>query len=163
MTDLTHRFIETNGIRMHVVEKGTGPLVVLCHGFPHLWFSWRHQIPVIVKAGWRVVALDMRGYGRTDSPEEIEKYTLLHLGGDMVGLLDGLGAETAAIAGHDWGAPVAWHAGLLRPDRFSRRHWAQRAILAAWFVASNNRYATDRGYDILPALQSVARRGRGRL
>ena len=118
MSELRHRTIETNGIRMHVAEQGTGPLVVLCHGFPESWYSWRHQLPALAEAGFHAVAPDMRGYGQTDRPEAIDQYTLLHLIGDMVGLLDALGAEQAVIAGHDWGAPVAWHAALLRPDRF---------------------------------------------
>ncbi len=114
----THRIIETNGIRMHVAEQGEGPLVLLCHGFPELWYSWRHQLPALAAAGFQAVAPDMRGYGQTDRPEAIDQYSLLQLVGDMVGLLDALGHETAVIAGHDWGAPVAWHAALLRPDRF---------------------------------------------
>lgn len=118
MNSVKHRTVETNGIRMHVAEQGAGSLVVLCHGFPESWYSWRHQLPALAEAGFHAVAPDMRGYGQTDRPEEIEKYTLLHLVGDMVGLLDALGAESAVIAGHDWGAPVAWHAALLRPDRF---------------------------------------------
>ncbi|HEX3349559.1 MAG TPA: alpha/beta hydrolase [Acetobacteraceae bacterium] len=118
MPSIQHRTIETNGIRMHVAECGTGPLVILCHGFPESWYSWRHQLRALGDAGFRAVAPDMRGYGETDRPEPIDSYTLLHLVGDMVGLLDALGAEHAAIAGHDWGAPVAWHAALLRPDRF---------------------------------------------
>jgi len=113
-----HRTVETNGIRMHVAEAGAGPLVVLCHGFPESWYSWRHQLVALAAAGFHAVAPDMRGYGQTDRPEEIDRYTLLHLVGDMVGLLDAVGAESAVIAGHDWGAPVAWHAALLRPDRF---------------------------------------------
>jgi pimeloyl-ACP methyl ester carboxylesterase len=92
--------------------------VVLCHGFPESWYSWRHQLYALAEAGFHVVAPDMRGYGLTERPEEIDRYTLLHLVGDMVGLLDALGEERAVIAGHDWGAPVAWHAALLRPDRF---------------------------------------------
>src|SRR6516165_5556567 len=118
MTELCHRTIETNGIRMHLAEQGTGPLVVLCHGFPESWYSWRHQLSALAAAGFHAVAPDMRGYGQTDRPEAIDQYTLLHLVGDMVGLLDAIGQETAVIAGHDWGAPVAWHAALLRPDRF---------------------------------------------
>jgi pimeloyl-ACP methyl ester carboxylesterase len=118
MTGLGHRVVETNGIRMHIAEQGAGPLVLLCHGFPESWYSWRHQLQALADGGFRAVAPDMRGYGRTDRPEAIESYTLLHLVGDMVGLLDALGADTAVIAGHDWGAPVAWHAALLRPDRF---------------------------------------------
>ena len=117
-TAVTHRTVETNGIRMHLAEAGTGPLVVLCHGFPELWYSWRHQLAALAEAGFHAVAPDMRGYGQTERPEAIDQYTILHLVGDMVGLLDALGAEQAVIAGHDWGAPVAWHAAQLRPDRF---------------------------------------------
>ena len=120
---VTHRFVEANGIRMHIAEQGEGPLVLLCHGFPESWYSWRHQLAALAGAGFRAVAPDMRGYGQTERPDEIGKYTLLHLVGDMVGLLDALEAPTAVIAGHDWGAPVAWHAALLRPERF-------RAVMA---------------------------------
>ena len=122
-TEPTHRTVETNGIRMHLAEAGEGPLVMLCHGFPELWYSWRHQFAALAEAGFRVVAPDMRGYGRTDAPEAIDQYTLFHLVGDMVGLLDALGVEQAVIGGHDWGAAVAWHAAQLRPDRF-------RAVIA---------------------------------
>src|SRR5437773_10567327 len=82
MTEIGHRFIETNGIRMHVAEAGAGPLVVLCHGFPESWYSWRHQLPALAEAGFHAVAPDMRGYGRTDRPEAIDEYTLFHLVGD---------------------------------------------------------------------------------
>jgi pimeloyl-ACP methyl ester carboxylesterase len=115
---IQHRTIETNGIRMHLAEAGSGPLVVLCHGFPESWYSWRHQLPALAAAGFHAVAPDMRGYGATEAPDGIDRYTLLHLVGDVVGVLDAVGAETAVIVGHDWGAPVAWHAALLRPDRF---------------------------------------------
>lgn len=118
MHEVNHRFVETNGIRMHVAECGAGPKVILCHGFPESWYSWRHQLRALAEAGFHAVAPDMRGYGQTDCPAAIELYTLLHLVGDVLGLLDALGAETATIIGHDWGAPVAWHAALLRPDRF---------------------------------------------
>ena len=118
MTQISHRTVEANGIRIHLAEQGTGPLVLLCHGFPESWYSWRHQLPALAEAGFHAVAPDMRGYGGTDRPEAIDQYTLFHLVGDMVGVLDVLGAEQAVIAGHDWGAPVAWHAALLRPDRF---------------------------------------------
>jgi pimeloyl-ACP methyl ester carboxylesterase len=103
---------------MHVAEAGAGPLVLLCHGFPESWYSWRHQLGALAEAGFHAVAPDMRGYGRSDCPQAIDQYTLLHLVGDMVGLVEALGAERAVIAGHDWGAPVAWHAALLRPDLF---------------------------------------------
>ncbi len=118
MSQVQHRVVETNGIRLHIAEQGTGPLIILCHGFPECWYSWRHQLPALADAGFHAVAPDMRGYGQSDAPDEIDRYTLFHLVGDMVGLLDALGAESAVIAGHDWGAPVAWHAALLRPDRF---------------------------------------------
>jgi pimeloyl-ACP methyl ester carboxylesterase len=118
MNGLTHRTIETNGIRMHLAEQGEGPLVLLCHGFPESWYSWRHQLPALAEAGFHAVAPDMRGYGQTDQPSEIDQYTLLHLVGDMVGLLDAVGAEQAVIVGHDWGAPVAWLAAQVRSDRF---------------------------------------------
>ena len=120
---ISHRFVETNGIRLHLAECGTGPLVILCHGFPETWYSWRHQLAALAAAGFHAVAPDMRGYGQSAAPPEIERYTLLHLVGDLTGLLEALQADTAVIGGHDWGAPVAWHAALLRPDRF-------RAVIA---------------------------------
>ena len=118
MSELKHRFVDTNGIKMHIAEQGEGPLVVLCHGWPESWYSWRHQIPALAAAGFHVVAPDQRGYGQTDKPEPIDAYNILQLTGDIVGLVNALGAETAIIAGHDWGAPVAWTSALLRPDIF---------------------------------------------
>lgn len=118
MNEVTHRVVETNGIRLHLAEQGAGPLVLLCHGFPESWYSWRHQLGALAAAGYHAVAPDMRGYGQSDCPAELERYTLFHLVGDMVGVLDALNVERAVIAGHDWGAPVAWWAALLRPDRF---------------------------------------------
>src|SRR5271167_3917833 len=118
MTEVTHRTVETNGISMHLAEAGAVPLIVLCHGFPESWYSWRHQLAAFAEAGFHAVAPDMRGYGQTERPEAIDQYTLFHMIGDMVGLIDALGAEQAVIAGHDRGAPVAWHAALMRPDRF---------------------------------------------
>jgi epoxide hydrolase A/B len=117
MAEVIHRFVETNGIRMHLAEQGDGPLVVLCHGFPESWYSWRHQLPALAAAGYRAVAPDQRGYGQTDRPAEVERYTQLHLIGDLIGLLDALGAERAVLVGHDWGGPVVWNTALLRPDR----------------------------------------------
>jgi pimeloyl-ACP methyl ester carboxylesterase len=104
---------------MHLAEQGDGPLVVLCHGFPELWYSWRHQLTALAEAGYHAVAPDQRGYGQTDRPEAIEAYHVFELTGDMVGLVDALGQERAVIVGHDWGAAVAWHCALLRPDLFS--------------------------------------------
>jgi pimeloyl-ACP methyl ester carboxylesterase len=103
---------------MHIAEQGRGPLVLLCHGFPELWYSWRHQLPALVAAEYHVVAPDQRGYGQTERPDAIDVYSLFHLTGDMVGLVQALGEERAVIIGHDWGAPVAWCCALLRPDIF---------------------------------------------
>ncbi|MCZ6887627.1 MAG: alpha/beta hydrolase [Gammaproteobacteria bacterium] len=118
MSDITHRTVETNGLNMHIAEAGEGPLVVLCHGFPESWYSWRHQLPALAEAGYHVVAPDQRGYGETDAPQAVEAYTVLHLVGDIVGLVQALGEQQAVIVGHDWGSPVAWNAALMRPDIF---------------------------------------------
>jgi pimeloyl-ACP methyl ester carboxylesterase len=114
---VAHRQIEVGGIDMHVAECGTGPLVVCCHGFPELWYSWRHQLPALADAGYRVVAPDQRGYGRTSRPEAVEDYDIAHLAGDILGLLDALGEEQAVVVGHDWGAIVAWHLAQAHPER----------------------------------------------
>lgn len=119
MSTIQHRHVGANGIRMHVAEQGEGPVVLLCHGFPETWYSWRHQLPVLAENGFRAVAPDLRGYGATGGPASADTYSLIHLVGDMVALLDALQAETAVIAGNDWGASLAWQAALLRPDRFS--------------------------------------------
>jgi pimeloyl-ACP methyl ester carboxylesterase len=118
MAALTHRMVETNGLSLHVAEQGGGPLIILCHGFPECWYSWRHQLPALAKAGFRAVAPDLRGYGRSDRPEALEKYTILQDIGDMVGLIDALGEKQAVIVGHDVGATIAWQAAALHPDRF---------------------------------------------
>lgn len=118
MSEPTQRTIESNGIRLNIAEQGKGPLVLMCHGFPESWYSWRHQINALAAADFHAVAPDMRGYGKSDAPEAIDQYTMFHLVGDMVGLLDALEAPTAVIVGHDWGATVAWQAARLRPDRF---------------------------------------------
>lgn len=115
---MNHRTIATNGLRMHVTEAGAGPLVVLCHGFPELAYSWRHQLPALAAAGFHAVAPDQRGYGKTDRPEPIEAYHLLNLTADIVGLVQALGHDQAVVVGHDWGSPVAWTCALLRPDVF---------------------------------------------
>ena len=109
---------EVNGIRMRVATQGSGPLVIFCHGWPESWYSWRHQLAAVAAAGFRAVAPDMRGYGGTDAPEDPTQYTLLHLVGDTVDLVRVLGEKQAVIVGHDWGAPVAWNAALMRPDLF---------------------------------------------
>ena len=118
MAELKTTSFVTNGIRMQVREAGTGPLVLLCHGFPELSYSWRHQLHALAEAGYRAVAPDQRGYGGTDHPTDPETYTLCHLAGDIVGLVHALGEERAAIIGHDWGSAVASTCALLRPDIF---------------------------------------------
>jgi pimeloyl-ACP methyl ester carboxylesterase len=116
--DVHHRFVQVNGIKMHIAEQGEGPLVVLVHGFPELWYSWRHVLPALAAAGYHAVAPDMRGYGQTDAPPNIDDYTQLQSVGDIVGVVHALGHEQAVIAGHDWGAPVAYNAANLRSDMF---------------------------------------------
>jgi pimeloyl-ACP methyl ester carboxylesterase len=111
--------ITANGIDMFLTEQGSGPLVLLCHGWPELSHSWRHQLPALAAAGYHVVAPDMRGFGRTSAPPDIESYSIFHLVGDMVALVAALGETRAVIVGHDWGAPVAWHAAMFRPDIFT--------------------------------------------
>ena len=113
----TQRIVEANDIRINIAEQGTGPLVVLCHGFPECWYSWRHQIPALAAAGFHAVAPDMRGYGKSDRPGAIDQYTIFHLVGDLVGVLDVLEAKTAVVVGHDVGASLAWQAAQMRPDR----------------------------------------------
>jgi len=115
----TSRTIPVNGIDMFVSEQGSGPLVLLCHGWPELSDSWRHQLPALADAGYRAVAPDMRGFGRTSAPDSVEAYSIFHTVGDMVALVAALGETRAVIVGHDWGAPVAWHAALFRPDIFT--------------------------------------------
>ena len=110
--------LKTATLTQQVIEAGSGPLVLLIHGFPELSISWRAQIQAMAQAGYRVVAPDMRGYGGTLGPQRTEDHTLLHLVGDMVALVQALGETQAVVVGHDWGAPVAWHCALLRPDIF---------------------------------------------
>jgi epoxide hydrolase A/B len=105
------------GIELNVYEAGSGPAVVLCHGFPELAFSWRHQIPALAEAGYRVIAPDMRGYGRSSAPPAVEAYDVLALTGDMSGLLDALGEQDAVFVGHDWGAFLAWQMAWIHPQR----------------------------------------------
>ncbi len=112
------RFIETNGVRLHVDEEGSGPLVLLCHGWPETAYSWRHQIAALAAAGYRVVAPDQRGYGASDAPEAVEAYDIAQFTADLAGLVTAFGAERAVVIGHDWGSNVAAHAALLRPDIF---------------------------------------------
>jgi pimeloyl-ACP methyl ester carboxylesterase len=116
---IAHRHVTVNGLDLHLAEAGPadGPVVLLLHGFPECWYSWRHQLVALSAAGFHVVAPDQRGYGRSAAPSAVEDYSILHLAGDAVGVLDAVGARRAVVVGHDWGAPVAWHTALLRPDR----------------------------------------------
>ena len=114
---VSHRVVDVGGLPMHIAEAGQGPLILLLHGFPECWYSWRHQLTALAAAGWHAVAPDQRGYCSTGGPDDAGQYTMLHLAGDVIGLMDALGAEHAVVAGHDWGAPVAWNTALLRPDR----------------------------------------------
>ncbi|KAK9933826.1 hypothetical protein M0R45_021001 [Rubus argutus] len=119
MEGIEHKTIKINGINMHVAEKGQGPVVLLLHGFPELWYSWRHQIQALASLGYRAVAPDLRGFGDTDAPVDPSSYTCLHLVGDLVALLDAVSTdqEKVFVVGHDWGALIAWYFCLFRPDR----------------------------------------------
>src|SRR5262249_10202657 len=117
-TTLSHRFVTANGIRHHLVEQGTGPLILLLHGWPETWYSWRHQLPALAEAGYRAVAPDVCGYGQTDAPADIARYRMRELVADAAGIVEALGEREAVVVGHDWGAGIAWHSGFLRPDRF---------------------------------------------
>ena len=118
MADITHRMVKTNGINIHIAEQGEGPAVLLLHGFPESWYSWRHQLPALAEAGYHAIAPDVRGYGQSDAPEAVEAYSMKQLTADAAGILDALDVESAVVVGHDWGAPMAWNSAFLYPDRF---------------------------------------------
>ena len=120
VAELEDRFVVVDGVRLHYVEAGEGPLVVLLHGFPEFWWSWRKQIPALVDAGFRVVAVDQRGYGLSDRPPSWRDYRFERLGADVDGLIAALGEERAHVVGHDWGAAAAWSAASLHPARIER-------------------------------------------
>jgi pimeloyl-ACP methyl ester carboxylesterase len=111
------RRIVANGIELNVLDEGEGPPVVLCHGFPELAFSWRHQVPALTGSGFRVLAPDLRGFGRSSTPAEVESYDVVSLCADVCGMLDELGEESAIVVGHDWGASLAWQLAVLHPAR----------------------------------------------
>ena len=121
MAEVTHEQIPANGIELHVAVAGPadGTPVVFCHGFPELWYSWRHQLSALGDAGFRALAPDLRGYGGSSAPHEVADYGSDKLTGDLCGLLDHYGYETAAFSGHDWGAMVVWEMGRLHADRTS--------------------------------------------
>lgn len=116
MEGIEHRTVSVNGINLHIAEKGQGPVVLFIHGFPELWYSWRHQILALASLGYRAVAPDLRGYGDSDAPPSSSSYTTLHIVGDLVALLDLLGAQQVFVVGHDWGAIIGWALCLYRPD-----------------------------------------------
>jgi pimeloyl-ACP methyl ester carboxylesterase len=113
----THRESLVNGISLHWVEQGEGPLVVLLHGFPEFWYAWRHQIPALAAAGFRAVAPDLRGYNLSEKPRGVRSYRIEALLGDLAGLIAHLGEEKAHVVGHDWGGALAWYAPLFHPER----------------------------------------------
>jgi pimeloyl-ACP methyl ester carboxylesterase len=117
MVPAMRRTIEANGIELSVLEEGEGPLVVLCHGFPELAYSWRRQLPALLGAGFRVAAPDLRGFGASSAPRDADAYDVLTLCADLTGLLEALGEERAVFVGHDWGASLVWHLALLHPER----------------------------------------------
>ncbi|XP_061994405.1 uncharacterized protein LOC133712317 [Rosa rugosa] len=119
MEGVEHRTVKVNGINMHVAVKGQGPVVLLLHGFPELWYSWRHQIQTLASLGYRAIAPDLRGFGDTDAPADSSSYTCFHVVGDLVALLDAVvgDQEKVFVIGHDWGALMAWYLGLFLPDR----------------------------------------------
>ena len=114
---MSQQMVATNGIELNVLDEGSGPLIVLCHGFPELAFSWRHQVPALTSAGYRVLVPDMRGYGRSSAPAQVDAYDVVTLCGDMCGLLDWAGEQSAVFVGHDWGANVTWWMSVLHPRR----------------------------------------------
>ncbi|EPS62395.1 hypothetical protein M569_12392 [Genlisea aurea] len=138
MESIRHSTIPTNGINLHVAEIGDGPAVLFLHGFPGLWYTWRHQMLFLSSKGYRAIAPDLRGYGGSDVPPSPSSYTIFHVVGDLVGLLDGLGVDKVFLVGHDWGSIVAWYFSLFRPDRvkalvstsieFKPRHPAVRTV-----------------------------------
>jgi pimeloyl-ACP methyl ester carboxylesterase len=117
MDKIEHQTVATNGINMHIASIGTGPVILFLHGFPELWYSWRHQLLSLSSLGYRCIAPDLRGYGDTDAPKNVREYTIFHIVGDLVGLIDSLGIDKVFLVGHDWGSTVAWYFCLLRPDR----------------------------------------------
>lgn len=143
----SHATIATNGINLHYVAQGHGPLLLLLHGFPEFWYSWRHQIPEFAR-NYRVVALDLRGYNESDKPEGVEAYRMSELIADIAGVLDGLGADRCFLVGHDWGGAIAWQFAYAYPERVEKLavlnapHPAQFAVglrrpeqlLRSWYI-----------------------------
>lgn len=145
---LSHREFELGSLRIHAVEAGQGPLVILLHGFPEFWFSWRHQISALVDAGYRVVAPDLRGYNRSDKPDRVADYRVDVLAEDVARIIELCGEPAASVIGHDWGAHIAWifamtyperlrRLGILNvphPARLMRGLWSPRQLLRSWYI-----------------------------
>ena len=136
--DLKHYDVDAYDCRIHVAEIGEGPLVLLVHGFPESWYSWRFQLPALAEAGYRAAAIDVRGYGSSEAPDAIDAYRLMDLAGDCVGVVEALGESTATIVGHDWGSPIASSAAQIRPDVFTAV-----ALLSVPFSPRNRHKPTD--------------------
>ncbi|GMI84163.1 hypothetical protein like AT4G15960 [Hibiscus trionum] len=119
MEGIEHRVVKVNGINMHLAEKGEGPVILFIHGFPELWYSWRHQIVALSSMGYRAVAPDLRGYGDSDAPDSVASYTCFHIVGDLVELINVVAPDERKVfvVGHDWGALLAWYLCLFRPDK----------------------------------------------
>lgn len=113
---ITHRSVDVGDARIHWAECGAGPVALMIHGFPESWYSWRNQLPALAAAGYRAVAIDVRGYGRSSKPRAVEDYRMVRVVADVVGVIKALGSDDVTIIGHDWGAPIAWNTALLRPD-----------------------------------------------
>lgn len=122
MTEIRHRSVTANGIRIHLAEAGDAnsdkPTVLMIHGFPESWYSWRYQLPALAAAGYHAVAMDVRGYGRSSKPTQVSDYRMVQKVADVVGVVEALGNRPTVVVGHDWGAPIAWNSALLRPDLF---------------------------------------------
>ena len=119
LSGVKHHDVDALGTRIHVAELGDGPMVLFVHGFPESWYSWRHQLVAVAAAGWRAVAIDVRGYGRSAAPAAVADYRMVRHVADNVGVVRALGEDAAVIVGHDWGAPIAWSSALIRPDVFT--------------------------------------------
>jgi soluble epoxide hydrolase / lipid-phosphate phosphatase len=128
------RMVKANGINLAVYEAGSGPAIVLLHGFPGLAFTWRHQIPVLAAAGYRVIVPDLRGYGQSDTPKAVEDYDIAHLTGDLIGLLDALGVKKAIFMGHDWGGLLAWQMPLFHEARVAGAIGVNTPFIPHWML-----------------------------
>ena len=162
---MRHHTVDARGTRIHLVEEGEGPIVLLVHGFPESWYSWRHQLPAIAEAGFRAVAIDVRGYGRSSKPLDVAAYGMVQHVADNVGVVEALGEETAIIVGHDWGSPIAAHSALLRPDVFTGRRPLERRLQPAGSTPPDGefrRHGRRVGRGVLHQLLPGAGPGRGR-